>query len=86
VADLSSLQPGDLLFFHGTPEIASDGPATSTHIEHSGLYLGIDDRGHHRFVSSRTSSNGPTMGDAGGESILDGTGHFATSLRTARRI
>ena len=26
-----------------------DGPATTTHIEHSGMYLGIDDRGHHRF-------------------------------------
>jgi hypothetical protein len=86
VSDLSALQPGDLLFFHGAPEIAGDGPNRSTHIEHSGLYLGVDDRGHHRFISSRTSSNGPTMGDAGGESILDGTGHFATSLRTARRI
>lgn len=86
VRDLGLLQPGDLLFFQGVPEIDSDGPATNTHIEHAGIYLGVDDRGHHRFVSSRTTANGPTMGDAGGESILDGTGHFATKLRTARRL
>lgn len=86
VRNLSILQPGDMVFFQGSPEIDGDGPATNTHIEHSGLYLGVDDRGHHRFVSSRTTANGPTMGDAGGESILDGTGYFAVKFRTARRI
>jgi cell wall-associated NlpC family hydrolase len=86
VRELGLLQPGDLLFFHGSPEIDRDGPATTTHIEHSGMYLGIDDRGHHRFISSRVTANGPTMGDAGGESILDGTGHFAKKLRTMRRL
>jgi cell wall-associated NlpC family hydrolase len=83
---LDRLQPGDLVFFYGSPEIDADGGDRPTHIEHSGIYLGIDDRGHYRFVSSRVGANGPTIGDSGGEATLDGTGHFAASLRTARRI
>jgi len=84
--ELDRLQPGDLLFFYGSPEIALDGPDRAAHIEHSGIYLGIDDRGHRRFISSRVGANGPTMGDSGGEAIVDGTGHFAASLRAARRL
>ncbi|SCL16406.1 C40 family peptidase [Micromonospora inyonensis] len=77
--DLDRLLPGDLLFFNA-------GPVQGANIEHSGMYLGVDDRGHHRFISSRTTANGPTMGDLGGESTLDGTGYWATRFRTARRI
>ncbi|BCJ76459.1 hypothetical protein CS0771_60030 [Catellatospora sp. IY07-71] len=76
---LDRLLPGDLLFFNA-------GPVQGTNIEHSGMYMGVDDRGHHRFISSRTTANGPTFGDLGGESILDGTGYWAVRLRTARRI
>lgn len=76
---LDRLLPGDLLFFN-------TGPVQAANIEHSGMYLGVDDRGHHRFISSRVMANGPTMGDLGGESILDGTGYFAQHWRTARRI
>ncbi|GAA2395090.1 NlpC/P60 family protein [Dactylosporangium salmoneum] len=83
---LDRLEPGDLVFFYGSPEIDSDGADRPTHIEHSGIYMGIDDRGHQRFISSRVGANGPTMGDAGGEAILDGTGHFATALRASRRL
>jgi cell wall-associated NlpC family hydrolase len=77
--NLDRLLPGDILLFNA-------GPVQNTHIEHSGIYLGIDDRGHRRFISSRTQANGPTMGDLGGESILDGSGHWAVRLRTSRRI
>ncbi|HEX8346112.1 MAG TPA: NlpC/P60 family protein [Actinoplanes sp.] len=77
--NLDRLMPGDILLFNA-------GPVQNTHIEHSGLYLGVDDRGHRRFISSRTQANGPTMGDLGGESILDGSGHWAVRLRTARRL
>ncbi|AEV89234.1 hypothetical protein ACWT_8225 [Actinoplanes sp. SE50] len=77
--NLDRLLPGDMVFFNA-------GPIKGTHIEHSGMFLGVDDRGHYRFISSRTKANGPTMGDAGGESILDGTGHWAELWRTARRI
>jgi cell wall-associated NlpC family hydrolase len=77
--ELDRLLPGDLLFFNA-------GPVQGSNIEHSGMYLGVDDRGHHRFVSSRSQANGPTMGDLAGESILDGTGYWALRFRTARRI
>jgi hypothetical protein len=77
--ELDRLLPGDLLFFNA-------GPVQGANIEHSGIYLGVDDRGHHRFISSRTTANGPTMGDLGGESILDGTGYWALRWRTARRL
>jgi cell wall-associated NlpC family hydrolase len=77
--DYDLLQPGDLLFFNA-------GPVQNAHIEHSGMYLGVDSDGHHRFISSRATANGPTMGDLGGASLLDGSGYWAVRYRTARRI
>jgi hypothetical protein len=50
------------------------------------MYLGIDSGGHHRFISSRKTANGPTLGDTGGRSILDGTGFYAVAFRSARRL
>jgi cell wall-associated NlpC family hydrolase len=74
------LQPGDLVFFDAPSD--NDG-----RIDHVGIYLGLDDAGHHRFVHSRRSSNGPTLGgDAAGPSILDGDGFFARGFRSSRRI
>jgi hypothetical protein len=77
--DYDVLQAGDLLFFNA-------GPVQNAHIEHSGMYLGVDSDGHHRFISSRATANGPTMGDLGGASLLDGNGYWAVRFRTARRI
>jgi cell wall-associated NlpC family hydrolase len=78
--DLDRLQPGDLLFFNA-------GPVQNKHIEHSGIYLGQDSAGHYRFISSRATANGPTLGDAGGASIIDGRdAYWAVRFRTARRI
>jgi cell wall-associated NlpC family hydrolase len=79
VREHARLQPGDLLFFNLDP---SDGPQA----DHSGIYLGLDDAGHHRFVSSRSKANGPTLGDYGGASILDGSGRLAQTFRSARRL
>lgn len=73
------LAPGDLVFFDADP---GDGAA----IDHVGVYLGRDTLGHHRFISSRKRANGPTMGDIGGRSILDGDGTYARSFRSARRL
>ena len=73
------MQPGDLLFFDLDP---ADGPQA----DHSGIYLGLDDAGHHRFLSSRSKANGPTFGDFGGAAILDGGGRFAARFRVARRL
>ena len=55
-------------------------------IDHVGLYLGPDTAGHKRFISSRKSANGPTMGDYRGASLLDGTGLYARSFRSTRRL
>jgi cell wall-associated NlpC family hydrolase len=73
------LQAGDLVFFDADPE---DGAA----IDHVGMYLGRDERGHRRFISSRKGANGPTLGDVRGASILDGPGLYAKGFRSARRL
>jgi cell wall-associated NlpC family hydrolase len=76
--DYAALQPGDLVFFE-----LEDDPET---LDHVGIYLGIDDRGKHRFISSRERINGPTMGDVGGTSLLDDGGTYSTAWRSARRL
>ncbi len=75
-ADYSRLQPGDLLFFTST---GKPGPRVSR----VGLYLGLDDDGHHRVLASRRSADGPTFG---GPSYLDGTGGYGAAFRTAKRL
>ncbi|MEW2549008.1 NlpC/P60 family protein [Streptomyces sp. NPDC047002] len=77
--DISLLQPGDLVFF----AINIGKPIA---IDHCGLYLGLDDAGHSRFLSSRSQANGPTMGDLAGRATLDGGGFYAEGLRVARRL
>ncbi|PWI42450.1 NlpC/P60 family protein [Streptomyces sp. ICBB 8177] len=78
-ADISMLQPGDLVFF----AINIGKPIT---VDHCGMYLGIDNEGHPRFYSSRSQANGPTMGDKAGVARLDGDGFYAAGLRVARRL
>jgi cell wall-associated NlpC family hydrolase len=79
VKDFSRMSAGDLVFFDADP---NDG----TQIDHIGIYLGRDSQNHHRFLSSRKRANGPTMGDLGGKSILDGTNLYAKAFRAVRRI
>jgi cell wall-associated NlpC family hydrolase len=76
-ADLSRLQAGDVVFFALHADPAS--------ISHGGIYIGLDQYGHRRFVSSRMVANGPTIGDIHGESIVDG-GYFGPRLRKAIRL
>lgn len=78
--DYDHLQPGDLVFFN------SDPVAGTFRTDHSGIFLGVDDSGHYRFISSRTKADGPTFGDLGGAALLDGTGHWAERFRNARRL
>lgn len=73
------LQAGDLLFFDAEQD---DGPA----IDHVGMFLGKDERGRPRFISSRKNANGPTMGDFHGPSVLDGHSLYPTAFRSARRL
>lgn len=78
-AVIQQLQPGDLVFFR-TRELPGG------RIGHVGIYLGLDTDDHPRFISSRKSAGGPTMGDKGGTSRLDGDGYYAQGLRAARRL
>lgn len=71
--------PGDLVFFDAD---AGDGGQ----IDHVGIYMGVDTKGHRRFISSRKRADGPTMGDTGGKSILDGDGLYAGTFRKVRRL
>ncbi|MDN3358453.1 NlpC/P60 family protein [Actinomadura sp. DC4] len=77
LTDLGLLQPGDLVFF----ALHDD-----TRISHMGFFLGVEEQGHDRFVSSRMRANGPTFGDIGGAGILDGHGYYARHLRIIRRL
>lgn len=77
--NLSGLQPGDLVFFDAS---TSDGSV----VDHVGILLGLDSTGALRFVSSRKSADGPTMGDTAGRSTITGTGYYATAFRAARRV
>lgn len=79
VTDLARVAPGDLVFFDASTDDGAD-------IDHVGMYLGRDLAGRPRFVSSRKSIDGPTMGDHRGMSVLDGTGLYAKAFRSTRRL
>ena len=79
IEKFDDLAPGDLVFFDADTD---DGPQT----DHVGFYLGTDTAHHHRFLSSRKTADGPTMGDVGGRSILDGDGLYARAFRSVRRL
>ncbi|MEU1037728.1 C40 family peptidase [Streptomyces sp. NPDC005551] len=76
---IDQLQPGDLVFFKLDTR-------TKDRLDHVGLVLGYDTEGHLIFVSSREEVNGPTIGDVGGVSRLDGNGYYAKTLRSAKRL
>jgi cell wall-associated NlpC family hydrolase len=73
----SRLRPGDLVFF----DISGD-----PQIDHVGIYMGRDNAGHYRFVSSRGRANGPTFGDFGGTALLDDGGYYSRAFRSAKRL
>lgn len=76
---IDQLQPGDLVFFKLDAR-------TKQRLDHVGMVLGYDTEGHLLFVSSREEVNGPTIGDVGGVSRLDGNGYYAKTLRSAKRL
>ncbi|MFB7109802.1 hypothetical protein [Streptomyces sp. NPDC056190] len=80
----SLLQPGDLVLFNAGS--GDDGDPRTATVDHVGIDLGRDAAGKRRFLSSRKTVNGPTMADLAGASLLDGTGLYAESLHTVRRV
>ncbi len=79
VTDFSKLGIGDLVFFDASEDDGSD-------IDHVGMFMGLDAKNKHRFISSRKAINGPTLSDFNGKSILEGTGLYARSFRAIRRL
>ena len=79
ITDFSALQVGDVVFHDASTD---DG----NQIDHLGMYLGVDSQGQHRFISSRKTANGPTFGDTGGKSVLDGKGLYGKAFRAVRRF
>ncbi|MFH9295613.1 hypothetical protein [Streptomyces sp. NPDC017520] len=77
---LSDMQIGDVPHFDATTD------AVAGQLDHNGIYLGPDTSGHPRFINSRKTPHGPTFGDLGGPSTLDGTGLYAATLRIIRRF
>jgi cell wall-associated NlpC family hydrolase len=77
--EFDGIQAGDLVFFDAQPD-------DDDQIDHVGVFLGVDTEGNHRFISSRKTADGPTMGDDGGRSILDGGGYYAKAFRAVRRL
>ena len=79
-ASLAQLQAGDLLFWDADK---GDGKA----VDHVGIFLGKDSLGLYRFISSRKTADGPTLGDAGGRSVLNRKGSlYSDTFRSAKRI
>jgi len=80
VTDLTALEVGDLVFFDASDD---DGDA----IDHVGMYLGVDASGKRRFISSRKTADGPTLGDVNGASVLDDPAeHYSRTFRAIRRL
>ncbi|HET9317750.1 MAG TPA: hypothetical protein VFQ51_19305 [Vicinamibacteria bacterium] len=80
VADMTVLQVGDLVFFDASDD---DGDA----IDHVGMFLGVDVDGRRRFISSRKTIDGPTLGDVNGASVLDDPSEFySRAFRAIRRL
>lgn len=78
---LTDLRIGDVPHFD-----ADTSDPVPGQFDHNGIYLGVDTLGHPRFVNSRKTPHGPTFGDLGGASRLDGSGTYATTLRLIRRF
>ncbi|MFJ5827992.1 NlpC/P60 family protein [Streptomyces sp. NPDC093089] len=84
---LTALRIGDVVFFDATTD-PDDPEATAGVVDHTGIYVGQDQHGGLRFVSSRRTPNGPTMADLGAKSILNGaaTDLYTKTLRVIRRF
>lgn len=78
---LDNLQIGDVPLFD-----ADTSDPIAGQIDHNGIYIGVDTEGNHRFANSRKTPDAPTFGDLGGNSTLNGSGLYATSLRIIRRF
>jgi len=73
------IRPGDILFFQARVD-------PKRIIDHVAIYMGEDEAGEARFISSRQSHDGPTLGDTKGASTLRPGGLYGDGFRSARRF
>lgn len=91
-SELAALQVGDLVFFDGDCDYSVASPSCGTGasaITHVGMYVGTDEGGRYRFISSRSSSDGPTIGNTSGWSVFDmnpTSTFYPKRFRAARRL
>jgi cell wall-associated NlpC family hydrolase len=91
-AELAALQVGDLVFFDGDCDYSVANPSCGTSasaITHVGTYVGTDTGGRYRFISSRASADGPTIGNGSGWSVFDmnpTSTFYPKRFRAARRL
>lgn len=91
-AELAALQVGDLVFFDGDCDYSVVSPSCGTSasaITHVGTFVGKDSGGRYRFVSSRASADGPTIGNGSGWSVFDANPtsmFYPKRFRAARRL
>ncbi|MEI7034289.1 C40 family peptidase [Streptomyces pratensis] len=85
---LGALRVGDAVFFDASVPDSGDPETDGGVIDHVGIYVGRDQHGGLRFVSSRRTPDGPTMADLGAKSILNGPADalYTKSLRVVRRF
>jgi hypothetical protein len=85
-AELGELSVGQVVFF----DLGGDGTnGDYRDIDHMGIYVGVDDSGARRFISSRDSADGPTVTNASGDSVFYPTSSgttFDEHFRAARRL
>ncbi len=91
-AELAALQVGDLVFFDASCDYDVASPSCVNNvsaISHLGTYVGKDSGGRYRFISSRSSSDGPTIGNTSGWSVFDANPtsmFYPKRFRAARRF
>ncbi|MDI1445755.1 hypothetical protein [Polyangium sp. 6x1] len=91
--ELSSIQVGDIVFFDSSCDYSVAAPSCGTDwtsIGHTGIYVGRDASNNARFLSSRSTADGPTVANTGGWSVFNDavglSGTYPKRFRGARRF
>ncbi|MDI1478397.1 hypothetical protein [Polyangium sp. y55x31] len=91
--ELSAIQVGDIVFFDSSCDYSVASPSCGTDwttISHTGIYVGRDSSNNARFLSSRSTADGPTVANTGGWSVFNDaagiSGTYPKRFRAARRF
>ena len=91
--ELATIQVGDVVFFDSDCDYTVTSPScgtTSASIGHAGIYVGRDSSNNARFLSARSTADGPTVANTGGWSVFNNatgiSGTYPKRFRAARRF